>query len=36
VLDVEAVEGLAEGTGLTLVDIVEMPANNLVLVFARA
>jgi hypothetical protein len=36
VRDVEAVEGLAEGTGLTLVDIVEVPANNLVLVFARA
>jgi SAM-dependent methyltransferase len=36
VRDVEAVGRLAEGKGLTLVDIVEMPANNLVLMMARA
>jgi SAM-dependent methyltransferase len=34
--DVEAVERLAEAAGLALVDIAEMPANNLVLVFARS
>jgi SAM-dependent methyltransferase len=34
--DVEAVGRLAEATGLALVDIAEMPANNLVLVFARS
>jgi SAM-dependent methyltransferase len=36
VRDVEAVGRLAEAKGLTLADIVEMPANNLVLVMARA
>jgi hypothetical protein len=36
VRDVEAVKRLAEAVGLALVDIAEMPANNLVLVFARA
>jgi SAM-dependent methyltransferase len=36
VRDVEAVGRLAEAVGLALVDIVEMPANNLVLVFARS
>jgi hypothetical protein len=36
VRDLEAVGRLAEGAGLALVDIVEMPANNLVLVFARS
>jgi SAM-dependent methyltransferase len=36
VRDVEAVGRLAEAVGLALVDIAEMPANNLVLVFARA
>jgi SAM-dependent methyltransferase len=36
VRDVEAVGRLAEGSGLTLAGIVEMPANNLVLVIARA
>jgi SAM-dependent methyltransferase len=34
--DVEAVERLAEAAGLALVDIAEVPANNLVLVFARS
>jgi hypothetical protein len=36
VRDVEAVGRLAEAAGLALVDIAEMPANNLVLVFARS
>jgi SAM-dependent methyltransferase len=36
VRDVEAVEGLAAAAGLALVDIANMPANNLVLGFARA
>jgi SAM-dependent methyltransferase len=36
VRDVEAVEGLATAAGLALVDVAEMPANNLVLGFARA
>jgi SAM-dependent methyltransferase len=35
VRDAGAVEQLANGAGLALVDTVEMPANNLVLVFAR-
>jgi SAM-dependent methyltransferase len=34
--DVEAVGRLAEATGLALVDIAEMPSNNLVLVLARS
>jgi SAM-dependent methyltransferase len=36
VRDLEAVERLADGAGLALADTVEMPANNMVLVFARA
>jgi SAM-dependent methyltransferase len=36
VRDVREVERLAETVGLALVEIVEMPANNLVLVFARS
>jgi SAM-dependent methyltransferase len=36
VRDLEAVERLADGAGLALVDAVEMPANNLILVFAHA
>jgi SAM-dependent methyltransferase len=36
VRDIEALEGLAAGVGLALVEISEMPANNLVLVFERA
>jgi SAM-dependent methyltransferase len=36
VRDVEAVELLAGAVGLTLVDITEMPANNLMLAFARS
>jgi len=35
VRDVEAVEELAAGGGLSLVEIAEMPANNLTLVFRR-
>ena len=35
VRDIEAVETLAAGAGLGLVEIVEMPANNLILVFER-
>jgi hypothetical protein len=35
VRDVEAVEQLAAGVGLGLVEVSEMPANNLVLAFAR-
>ena len=35
VRDVEAVEGLAARAGLSLVEIAEMPANNLTLVFGR-
>jgi len=35
VRDVEAVEQLAAAAGLALIEIAEMPANNLVLVFAR-
>ena len=36
VRDVEAVEKLGESVGLILVEITEMPANNLMLTFARA
>ncbi len=36
VRDVEALEKLAAGVGLKLIEIVEMPANNLILVFARS
>jgi SAM-dependent methyltransferase len=36
VRDVEEVERLASAVGLTLVDITEMPANNLMLAFARS
>ena len=36
VRDVEALEKLAAGVGLKLVEIVEMPANNLTLVFERS
>ena len=35
VRDIEAVEGLAVRAGLSLVEIAEMPANNLTLVFGR-
>jgi hypothetical protein len=35
VRDLEDLERLAEATGLALVDVAEMPANNLILVFAR-
>ena len=35
VRDIEAIEGLAAGVGLALVETAEMPANNLVLTFAR-
>ena len=35
VRDVEAMAKLADGAGLSLVDIAEMPANNLTLVFSR-
>ena len=35
VRDVEALEGLAAGAGLMLVESVEMPSNNLTLVFGR-
>jgi len=35
VRDVEALEKLAAGVGLKLIEIVEMPANNLILVFER-
>jgi SAM-dependent methyltransferase len=35
VRDAEAVAKLADGAGLSLVDIAEMPANNLTLVFSR-
>jgi hypothetical protein len=35
VRDVEAVEELAASAGLSLIEIAEMPANNLTLVFAR-
>jgi hypothetical protein len=36
VRDVEAVEQLAGKVGLVLIEIAEMPANNLILVFARS
>jgi SAM-dependent methyltransferase len=36
VRDVEALEELAAGVGLALVETIEMPANNLTLTFARA
>jgi hypothetical protein len=36
VRDVEALEQLAASVGLVLMDIAEMPANNLILVFARS
>ena len=36
VRDVEAVTKLADGAGLSLIDITEMPANNLTLVFSRS
>jgi SAM-dependent methyltransferase len=36
VRDVEALEELAASAGLKLVEIAEMPANNLILVFARS
>jgi hypothetical protein len=36
VRDVEAVKKLADNAGLVLEEIVEMPANNLILVFERS
>lgn len=36
VRDVEELEKLADGVGLVLSEVVEMPANNLILIFARA
>jgi hypothetical protein len=36
VRDIEALQELAAGVGLALVDIAEMPANNLILVFERS
>ncbi|QUS38269.1 DUF938 domain-containing protein [Tardiphaga alba] len=36
VRDVEALEKVAEGVGLQLSEVVEMPANNLILIFKRA
>jgi hypothetical protein len=36
VRDIEALEQLATGVGLALVEIAEMPANNLVLAFGRS
>jgi SAM-dependent methyltransferase len=35
VRDIEALEPLAAGAGLALIEIAEMPANNLILVFER-
>jgi Protein of unknown function (DUF938) len=35
VRDIEALEELAEGAGLVLIEVIEMPANNLTLVFER-
>jgi hypothetical protein len=35
VRDIEALEGLARSAGLALVEAVEMPANNLIVVFER-
>ncbi len=36
VRDIEAVEELAAGAGLSLIEIAEMPANNLTVVFGRS
>jgi SAM-dependent methyltransferase len=36
VRDIEALEQLAAGAGLALIEIAEMPANNLILAFGRA
>jgi hypothetical protein len=36
VRDIADLEGLAENAGLALVDVAEMPANNLTLVFERS
>jgi hypothetical protein len=36
VRDVEALERLAADAGLVLAEVVEMPANNLILTFARS
>jgi SAM-dependent methyltransferase len=36
VREIEALEGLAAGVGLALIEVAEMPANNLVLVFGRS
>ncbi|WP_441240679.1 DUF938 domain-containing protein [Tardiphaga sp. 768_D3_N2_1] len=36
VRDVEELERVAESLGLNLADVIEMPANNLILVFARS
>ena len=36
VRDVEAVEKLAGHAGLSLIEITDMPANNLTLIFRRA
>jgi hypothetical protein len=35
VRDIDALEKLAEGVGLALIDVVEMPANNLIVAFER-
>jgi len=35
VRDIEALEKLAKNAGLALIEIAEMPANNLILVFER-
>ena len=34
--DIEALEKLATGAGLALAEVIEMPSNNLTLVFARS
>jgi hypothetical protein len=36
VRDIGDLERLAKGVGLALSEIIEMPANNLILVFARS
>jgi hypothetical protein len=36
VRDIEALEGLATAAGLALIEVVEMPSNNLTLVFKRS
>ena len=36
VRDIEALEKLATGAGLALAEVIEMPSNNLTLVFARS